>query len=814
MARNLIDRWLAFFVDEEEFAGNISPAELRARLNRVVLDGLRPIAAVLGLLMLVWAYTHHHEANAIPLISLALVNAGLFFAFALLRPRWEIPPARANLIAAVMAALVLGHRLVSIRLNDALFQSNNLMLLIVGVGFIVLSTPWMVGIVGGILVSWTALVIPRFGVAPWQAFAMEMASATALALILHGARLRSLRRQIVLQIQNEARTTDLKRQALQLETLIAVGQSINAVLDLDALLNHVVDLVQDRFGYYYAGIFLLDELDEEERYVVSRAGAGEIGRQLTAEGFRLRVGEEGLIGWVAEHREAACVNDVRQDARYVGSESVPDTRAELVLPLEVSDDFLGVLDLQSDRQGAFTPSDVAVFQSLADQVAIAIQNATLYQRERKRRALNETLNEVSRALSQTLDRQQVLDLILVKLNQIVPFDRGSVMLKSGAYADIVAAYGFPPESDPLNIHVPLTEDDVFYQIKAARAPLVVPEVLARPDWYQVEGLPQARVWMGTPLIDADDQVIGMLSLTRETPAPYSEDEVSLAQAFAGQAAVALQNARLYSELSRAYDQLDRLDRTKSDFINVAAHELRTPLTVLRAFSQMMVKDPDIAEDPTKHRMAEGMHENALRLHSIVDSMVDMARIDSRALKVHAAKISLPRLIHGVVTDLAEAFEKRKLVLEIAPLDVLPEIEVDPDLLSKVIRNLLLNAIKYTPDGGTISVGGQQIAPAASELDAPGVEIIVSDTGIGIETEYQDLIFAKFYQTGEVALHSSGETKFKGGGPGLGLAIAKGIVEAHQGRIWVESPGYDEDACPGSDFHVILPVQQRSEEVGA
>jgi hypothetical protein len=238
------------------------------------------------------------------------------------------------------------------------------------------------------------------------------------------------------------------------------------------------------------------------------------------------------------------------------------------------------------------------------------------------------------------------------------------MLKSGDYADIVAAYGFPPESDPLNIHVPLTEDDVFYQIKEARAPLIVPEVLERADWYQVEGLPQARVWMGTPLIDADDEVIGMLSLTRETPTSYSEDEVSLAQAFAGQAAVALQNARLYSDLSQAYDQLDRLDRTKSDFINVAAHELRTPLTVLRAFSQMMVKDPDIAEDPTKHHMANGMYENALRLHSIVDSMVDMARIDSRALKIHATKIPIPRLIHGVVNDLAEVFEKRNLAIEI------------------------------------------------------------------------------------------------------------------------------------------------------
>ncbi|NBD34843.1 MAG: hypothetical protein GVY30_02445, partial [Chloroflexi bacterium] len=281
MGRNLLDQLISFFVAENQPVGGISPAVLRRRLNQVLLDGLRPIAAVLGVLMLVWAYSHHHEAHALILIPLALANAGVFFAFALLSPRWEIPLSYANLIAAVMAALVLAHRLASIGLNSALFQSNNLMLLIVGVGFIVLSTPWMLGIVAGILVGWTALVIPRFGVPPWQAFAMEMASASALALILHGARLRSLRRQMALQLQNESRTTDLKRQALQLETLIAVGQSINAVLDLDALLNHVVDLVQDRFGYYYVGVFLLGE---EARYMISQAGAGEIGRQLTSEG--------------------------------------------------------------------------------------------------------------------------------------------------------------------------------------------------------------------------------------------------------------------------------------------------------------------------------------------------------------------------------------------------------------------------------------------------------------------------------------------------------------------------------------------------
>jgi signal transduction histidine kinase len=119
----------------------------------------------------------------------------------------------------------------------------------------------------------------------------------------------------------------------------------------------------------------------------------------------------------------------------------------------------------------------------------------------------------------------------------------------------------------------------------------------------------------------------------------------------------------------------------------------------------------------------------------------------------------------------------------------------------------MNAIKYTPDGRSITLTGRSWASNPPQPDWPtsGVEIIVSDTGIGIPAEALDLIFTKFYQTGWVANHSSGKTKFKAGGPGLGLALVRGIVEAHHGRIWATSPGYDEQTLPGSQFHVVLPV---------
>lgn len=437
---------------------------------------------------------------------------------------------------------------------------------------------------------------------------------------------------------------------------------------------------------------------------------------------------------------------------------------------------------------------------------------TFYQDERSRRLLTETLYEVSRALSQTLNLQEVLDLILENLARIVAFDRGSVMLRHDNELVIVAARGFPPASNPLQIRVPIKEGDVFQQICQSQRPLIIPEVFERPDWQQVENLPQARAWAGVPLIDAEDVVIGMLSLTRETPRAYTDDEAILALAFAGQAAIALQNARLYSELGEAYAQLERLDNNKSDFITVAAHELRTPLTIVRGYSQMLLKDPEIKKDFERMEMMRGIYDGAMRLNEIINSMVDVAKIDSRTLQLYFLPVSLVNLLHGLLDGLKDVFQERNLTPCISEGWQLPIIEGDADALKKTFYHLVVNAIKYTPDGGMVIIAGSALPPGTYDLLLGGVEIVIQDTGIGIDPRFHDLIFTKFYQTGEVALHSSGTTKFKGGGPGLGLAIVKGIIEAHGGKVWVESQGYDEITCPGSSFHVVLPLTQPEEQI--
>ncbi len=260
----------------------------------------------------------------------------------------------------------------------------------------------------------------------------------------------------------------------------------------------------------------------------------------------------------------------------------------------------------------------------------------------------------------------------------------------------------------------------------------------------------------------------------------------------------LENAN--QELERANKLLEQMDRTKVSFIHISAHELRTPLTLIQGYAYMLQQ---LAKDnPEIETLSKGLTDGYDRMEEVVNSMLDVSKIDSHSLQIAPSSSKLSLVIAKAKKPFEAALIERNLELTTDGLDKLPIISADAELLYKVFYHLIMNAIKYTPDGGHIAINGRIIEEASN---SPEVEIIVCDNGIGIAKENQEVVFEKFYQTGEVLMHSSGKTKFKGGGPGLGLAIARGIVEAHGGRIWLESPGYDEKTTPGTIVYVRLPV---------
>ncbi len=248
--------------------------------------------------------------------------------------------------------------------------------------------------------------------------------------------------------------------------------------------------------------------------------------------------------------------------------------------------------------------------------------------------------------------------------------------------------------------------------------------------------------------------------------------------------------------------LRQLDRNKLEFIQVAAHELRTPLTVLKGYANVLRSFPELKANAALGEVLDGILKGADRMHEVVNTMLDVTRIDNDTLKLRAVPVPLKRVINDTVHDIAKAAVERNIEIVIEQDADLPIINGDPTLIQKALYQLLINAIKYTPDGGQVALCSR---PITMEKNEAGVEISIRDTGIGLDAEHHALIFEKFYQVGDVTIHSSGKTTFKGGGPGLGLAIVRGVARAHGGKTWVESSGHDEADFPGSTFYLQLPI---------
>lgn len=257
-----------------------------------------------------------------------------------------------------------------------------------------------------------------------------------------------------------------------------------------------------------------------------------------------------------------------------------------------------------------------------------------------------------------------------------------------------------------------------------------------------------------------------------------------------------------ADLQKSNKVLRQLDRNKMEFIQVAAHELRTPLTVLIGYAKMLRSLIDLKTNASLSGVLDGILKGADRMHEVVNMMLDVTRMDADTLRVAFAPVPLKRVIGDVVEGLKQAATERGIALTVEHAEMGDQLYADPSLIEKAVYQLLVNAIKYTPDDGKVFVSTR---PVEMENGSHGVQIAVRDTGIGLDAEHHELVFEKFYQVGKVALHSSGKTSFKGGGPGLGLAIVRGVANAHGGRTWVESDGCDEIRLPGSTFFLELPL---------
>lgn len=333
--------------------------------------------------------------------------------------------------------------------------------------------------------------------------------------------------------------------------------------------------------------------------------------------------------------------------------------------------------------------------------------------------------------------------------------------------------------------------------------------------------------MYAPIVK-DSQLIGLLALgPKINDQPFKPQETELLVALAHQTVAALDNARLVSDLRSLNEKnrllnedfrlmnerLERMDSVKSDFISIASHELRTPLTQIQGYADLIneMSDRNILDLEQLNEMSGRLVVAAERMAEVLNAIMDVTEIDVENLDMTFEQVRLNDIIRQSIEPFQDAITERKMILSLRGLDELPVVEGDPRRLNQVFQNLVSNAIKFTPDGGKIEISG--LILGTGEGGAPtSIQIIISDTGIGIDKDSMQLIFEKFFRVGPVELHSTGATKFKGAGPGLGLPIAKGIIEGHGGRIWVDSRGYDEERLFGSTFNVVLPTHPPAKDL--
>lgn len=261
------------------------------------------------------------------------------------------------------------------------------------------------------------------------------------------------------------------------------------------------------------------------------------------------------------------------------------------------------------------------------------------------------------------------------------------------------------------------------------------------------------------------------------------------------------------ELTEANRKLTHTDAMKSRFINLAAHELRTPLAAAQGYLSMLATPGSkfmASADPTTQEILNGVISSVDRLQGIVQDMLDVTRIEAGTLQLKQSPVSLNQLLQKIAVEFAPTVEQRQQTLRVTDAGHISSLWADGERVLQILRNLVSNAVKYTPDNGQIEIG-VEITDVESHRAQQFVKITVSDTGVGIPVEEQDLIFENFHEVRQIEHHSTSKTGFMGGGAGLGLPIARGVAEAHGGSLWVESPGYNPETCPGSIFHLILPL---------
>ncbi len=485
------------------------------------------------------------------------------------------------------------------------------------------------------------------------------------------------------------------------------------------------------------------------------------------------------------------VPDVLADPEYTwsGAQEVGGYRAGLGVPLWRKDEVVGVIFVGRTAATPFTSKQIELVTTFGDQAVIAIENTRLLNELRESLAQQTATADVLKVISRsTFDLMTVLDTLLKSAARLCDAEQGTITQRKGDTFYRAVAYGYPAEFIEYAKDRPVEANRSSGTGRALVEGKVVHilDVQTDPEytWQEAKRLGQFRTMLGVPML-REGVAVGVLTLTRTDVRPFTDKQIELVSTFADQAAIAIENVRLFEEIHDKSRQLAEASQHKSQFLANMSHELRTPLNAILGYTELIADGVYGAPSERVQGVLKRIDTNGKHLLGLINDVLDLSKIEAGQLTLSLGDYSLKEVVQTVFSAVEPLAAEKKLAFKVDVPQDLPSGRADERRLTQVLLNLVGNAIKFTDQG--------EVLIKASQSNG-SFNLSVCDTGPGISETDQKKLFQEFQQ-------ADNSTTKKKGGTGLGLAISKRIIEMHGGRIWVESA-----AGRGSTFSFTLPVR--------
>jgi len=597
----------------------------------------------------------------------------------------------------------------------------------------------------------------------------------------------------------------LQQYTERLRLIHSIDQAILSKQTPDEIARAALDYAAQIIPFSRASVALIDEI----KYEGSLLAVMQNGETAVSSGYVFTLSDNEIDSLQAPESappiEIIEIDNPRSEiGKHIKNEGI---RAHIKIPLIAQSQLVGFFNLGASTHDVFSDEHINIAKEIATSLAIALQQARLYLKERHQREQAEALRETGEALNSSLDFDEILNLLLGQVSRAIRYDSANIIQIEGNVATIHDTHGYERYGKATvekveNLSFKVSETPNLKWIIEHKEPLVISDVHKYEGWRKEKGIVQTRAWVGVPIF-VDEEISVLFALSKQQPDYYHKGHVNTLRAFASQVGLALENARLYEELkiyaneletrvatrtqalADANERLKELDRLKTKFISDVSHELRTPITNVTMYIDLI----EHGYENKREQYMTILKKETKRLSQLIEEIFDESRYTSHLKQAEYMPVDINKIILRVIKNFQRDAIETGLSLTHDLEPDLPYILGEPLQLAQVVSNILRNAINYT-DVGEIKITTKQ--------DDNNCILVVDDTGSGISPEDLPHLFERFYR-GENASQSTIP------GTGLGLGTVREIIELHGGMV---TAGNNDNG--GASFQIVLPIAQRIE----